>query len=180
MRGSNRTWQRFVSAHDSTDCRNSPFRDRFVSRHDSAGWWSLAPVVFVLAAVYVPALALRSPALALALRRGFSLVCHQQTERCFVLFGGSVAVCARCLGIYLGAAAGLLLLVPRKRAWLLFATALAMNALDRIAEFSGLHGNMQATRFVLGAALGMAAALLITSAAIKPFEQAQPTGNAHV
>ncbi len=31
-----------------------------------------------------------------------SMGCHQRLERCFVILGHSVALCARCLGIYLG------------------------------------------------------------------------------
>ena len=33
-----------------------------------------------------------------------SLVCHQRPERSFHLWGAQLAVCARCAGIYLGAA----------------------------------------------------------------------------
>ena len=57
--------------------------------------------------VATPWLLAHSPVIGFALQRGFALVCHQQAERSFVLFGGSVAVCARCLGIYLGAAVGI-------------------------------------------------------------------------
>lgn len=34
-----------------------------------------------------------------------SLICHQRPERSFHLWGAQLAVCARCAGIYLGAAA---------------------------------------------------------------------------
>jgi len=101
------------------------------------------------------------PAFAFALQRGFALVCHQRADRSFVLFGGTVAVCARCLGIYLGAAAGLLIRLPRQLAWRLCFAALCINLIDWILELSGLHGNWMSARFALGFVLGMAAAMLI-------------------
>src|SRR5215467_12188779 len=74
----------------------------------------LMPLAMAAAACAVPWLLAHSPEIGFALQRGFALVCHQQTERSFFLFGGSVAVCARCLGIYLGATAGLLPRAPRR------------------------------------------------------------------
>ncbi len=100
----------------------------------------------------------------LALQRGFALVCHQRPERSFWIFGAPVAVCARCLGIYLGAAIGLLLRMSRRMALRLLIGAAALNLLDVATEFAGLHGNWLGTRFVLGLALGAAAGLLISTA----------------
>ena len=77
----------------------------------------MVPAVFALIAVATPLFLHSFPMLGLSLHHGFALVCHQQPERSFVLFGGNVAVCARCLGIYLGAAVGLLFRVPRRVAW---------------------------------------------------------------
>ncbi|HVX67016.1 MAG TPA: DUF2085 domain-containing protein [Bryobacteraceae bacterium] len=37
-----------------------------------------------------------------SLRLAFSMVCHQQPDRCFEWSGGPVVVCARCLGVYAG------------------------------------------------------------------------------
>src|SRR5262249_55221495 len=42
--------------------------------------------------------------LALIVYRLGSLLCHQRPERSFVLFGAQLPVCARCAGIYAGAA----------------------------------------------------------------------------
>jgi hypothetical protein len=42
-------------------------------------------------------------------------------------------------------------------------TAAAMNLLDAVTEAAGLHGNWIHVRFVLGLAMGAAAALLISS-----------------
>jgi len=37
----------------------------------------------------------------------FSRICHQAPSRCFYLFGFPLAVCTRCLGIYLGFLSGI-------------------------------------------------------------------------
>lgn len=124
-------------------------------------WCTLAPLYVAFAACAVPWLLAHSPQVGLALQRGFALVCHQQSERSFVLFGGSMAVCARCLGIYLGAAAGSLLRISRQVAerWLI--VALALNFVDWSAEFAGLHGNWVLARFTLGFVLGVTGAMLV-------------------
>jgi uncharacterized membrane protein len=98
-----------------------------------------------------------------ALQRGFALVCHQRPERSFWIFGGPVAVCARCLGIYLGATVGLLVRTTRSIALRLLIVATLINALDAVTEVAGLHGNWMGVRFGLGLALGAAGALLISS-----------------
>jgi uncharacterized membrane protein len=129
-----------------------------------------------VAAVSVPILASHSPFFALALQRGFALVCHQQPERSFFLFGGSVAVCARCLGIYCGATLGLLIRVPRRIAMQFLMAAVAANFADRLAEFAGLHGNWMLARFALGIALGTAAAMLVAASSETPDPQLTANG----
>jgi len=128
-------------------------------------WWAAAPLALAAAACAVPWLLMRSPELGFALQRGFALVCHQQPVRSFSLFGGAVAVCTRCLGIYLGAAAGSLVGVLPRAAWRWLIVAVAINILDWLAESSGMHGNWAFTRFVLGIALGAGAAMLVRASA---------------
>jgi uncharacterized membrane protein len=130
-------------------------------------WWAVVPLALAITACAVPWLLWHSPELGLALQRGFALVCHQRPERSFLLFGGSVAVCARCLGIYIGAAMGLTVRVSRRVAWRWLMAAFAVNAMDWFAEIAGIHGNWTGTRFVMGIALGMAGAMLV-AATIEP------------
>ena len=78
-------------------------------------------------------------------------------------FGGSVAVCSRCLGIYLGAAVGLPFRTKRNIVLRLLLAAAALNFLDAASELAGLHGNWLGARSALGLALGASAALLISS-----------------
>jgi uncharacterized membrane protein len=94
----------------------------------------------------------------------FSPVCHQIPGRCFALHGQPLAVCGRCLGIYLGFAAGLVLYrivrgfdrpaLPSARAFLI--VTLPMG-LDGLAGLLGLWrspiGVRAATGFVWGALL---------------------------
>ena len=89
-------------------------------------------------------------------------------------------MCARCLGIYLGAAAGLLVRLPRQVAKQLFFYAVALNAIDGLAEFAGMHGNWMLLRFSLGFALGTAAAMLVAASIIAteiPVANTSPIGN---
>jgi len=125
---------------------------------------SLAAFALSVAALVTPFFSTHNfEVLGFALHRGFSLVCHQRPERSFWLFGAPVAVCARCLGTYVGAAFGFLLRTSRTIALRLFVAAIAINALDAASELAGLHGNWMAVRFWLGVLLGATAALLIAS-----------------
>jgi uncharacterized membrane protein len=126
--------------------------------------WFLAPALLVAAAAATPLLLSRGYiAIWYPLHYGFSLVCHQRPDRSFYLFGAPIAVCARCLGIYLGAAIGLLLRTSRSIALRLLIVTASLNLLDGLTELVGPHGNWMKVRFVLGLALGVAGALLILS-----------------
>lgn len=141
-------------------------------------WWALVPAALACAAVATPILwACGWPASALVLQSAFAAVCHQRPERSFVLFGGTVAVCVRCLGIYLGAAAGSWVRISRSRATRLFSIAAALNATDAITELTGLHGSWPLVRFVFGCLLGATGAMLVASAALRTSPRA--TGVTH-
>lgn len=126
--------------------------------------WIVAPVALAMAAVAVPSFSTHGfLVVAFALQRSFALVCHQHPERSFWLFGAPVAVCARCLGIYIGAGFGLLVRTSRRLALRILIAAAAINAIDAATELAGLHGNWMMVRFGLGMMLGAAGALLIGS-----------------
>jgi uncharacterized membrane protein len=126
--------------------------------------WSLVPLTLATAVVAAPYLLTHGfPAVGFALYRGFAIVCHQRPERSFWIFGAEVAVCSRCLGIYLGAAMGLLFRTSRQIGLRLLIAAAALNLLDAMTELAGLHGNWLVMRFGLGLLLGAAAALMISS-----------------
>ena len=134
-----------------------------------------APLLLACGAIATPYLLTHNLLLlAFALERGFGLVCHQRPERCFWIFGAPIAVCARCLGIYAGAALGLLARTSRRIALRLLLAAAAINLIDWTTELSGLHGNWLGVRFCLGLALGAAGAMLVSSSIFEAEHPALP------
>ena len=123
---------------------------------------ALVPFALAAMAISAPLLA-NAPWVSFGIREFFSIVCHQDPARSFWIAGAPVAVCVRCLGIYLGAAFGALISRPRGVA--LRATILmgALNVLDVAAEWLGLHGNLPGPRFVLGLLLGLAVGALVAA-----------------
>jgi len=91
----------------------------------------------------------------------FAPVCHQIADRCFVLSGHPLAVCGRCLGVYAGFAAGLViypfvrgfsrLALPSARVFLLMIFPMA---LDAVAGILGIWGSPIGIRFATGFAWG--------------------------
>jgi uncharacterized membrane protein len=91
----------------------------------------------------------------------FAPVCHQRPERCFLLAGQPLAVCGRCLGIYAGFLAGLLLYplvrgfsrlaLPGPR---LFILATLPLALDGLAGLVGVWHSPIGLRLVTGLVWG--------------------------
>jgi uncharacterized membrane protein len=92
-------------------------------------------------------------AVAWPLYAAFSWICHQRPERSWHLAGYPLAVCVRCLGLYLGALAGALAGRPFARRWA-FAAA-AVLAGEWSAEVAGLAGSLEGVRFAAGLAAGL-------------------------
>ncbi|MDX2032032.1 MAG: DUF2085 domain-containing protein [Blastocatellia bacterium] len=117
----------------------------------------------------------RLPAAALAYG-AFSKLCHQHPDRSFHLDGFPLGVCARCTGIYLGFAVGLLLLPllrsPRGETFpdrkLLPLAALPM-AIDFAGGLIGLFANTFLSRSLTGGLFGMAAAFYILPGLVAAF-----------
>ena len=125
---------------------------------------SLIALALVAAAVAAPLLARDHLLVAYFLRRCFALVCHQDPARSFWIAGAPLAICVRCLGIYLGVSAGAFLRTTREFALKLCAAGLALNVLDIVAEAAALHGNLPLPRFLLGLAAGIALGALLRAA----------------
>src|ERR1700761_8410929 len=86
-------------------------------------------VILATAPLAVPWLAWTHRIAATLVRGFFSSLCHQNPDRSFLIRGVPVAVCARCLGIYLGVVAGMLLPCKPATAMRWLAIALALNGL---------------------------------------------------
>jgi len=109
---------------------------------------------------------------AFILHAAYGRVCHQMPERSLWILGYPMAVCSRCLGIYLGYVAGLLVypflrkrldLRLLQRRWLFL--ALAPAAIDFAAGYLGLFENTMASRVATGF-VASAAAAIYTSAGL--------------
>lgn len=138
----------------------------------------IAPLIALLAVGWVAVLlsAPFLPTLVAALTYAFgSLICHQIPERSFHLQGFQLPVCARCLGIYSGAAfAAAWMSMPAT--WLprtgqslqhprLVTVAAAMPTVVTVAlEWAGLWRPSNVTRAVAGAPLGIAVAFVVMRA----------------
>jgi uncharacterized membrane protein len=141
------------------------------SRRPLVAWGVAAAFVLALVALIVAAplfLAHGDEPLARGIYHSFSSVCHQIPERAFHLAGHPLAVCARCTGLYLGLAAGILLFplvrplrttATPARFWLFVAAA--PTVIDFSLGFLGVWQNTHLSRFVTGALLGAVAALFI-------------------
>ena len=134
-------------------------------------WASTATLVLaLLALIFVAPLALAHDheLAGQAIYQAFSSVCHQIPGRSFYLAGHPLAVCARCTGLYVGLAAGVLLFPlvrPLRsaetptRLWLL--AAAAPTVIDFSLGLFGIWQNTHLSRFVTGALLGAVAAFFI-------------------
>ena len=97
-----------------------------------------------------------------------SLICHQRPERSFHVAGAQLPVCARCTGLYLGAALGLLTwaAVAPRRSWrwtrasavTALATSGAPTAVTVATAWIGVLDPPNAWRAALAIPLGAVAA----------------------
>lgn len=133
--------------------------------------WASAVGLGVLALVFAAPLLASGGGhelLARSIYRGFAVACHQMPERSYHLFGHPLAVCARCVGLYAGFAAGLIAyplarpLTSRAapaRGWLIAGALPA--ALDFTLGITGLWENTHLSRALTSALLGVVAALYV-------------------
>lgn len=93
------------------------------------------------------------------------LACHQNPERCLVVAGHPMALCARCLGLFLGFGVGALTALSRplsrRTALGILLAAAALTALDVAAEQIGFYSNLIPLRLATGTLLGVAVSLMI-------------------
>ncbi len=141
----------------------------------------LAPAIALAALAWLTLLILTpivSPSIAAVVYAVGGVICHQMPERSFHLDGVQLPVCARCLGIYAGAAVAASIhvlwglaasparwrrLSPRaaRRLFLLTATpTLVTVALD----YAGVWDTSNVVRVIAGLTVGAGGALVVMSA----------------
>lgn len=146
------------------------------------------PLLAVLAITWLVILwlaPLLSPPLAGIIYAFGSLICHQLPERSFHVARAQLPVCARCTGIYAGAACGSLgwlmlrgvnafrkaLVVPaRDTARTLAGVAALPTIVTFAAEATGLWQPSNVVRALAGTLLGTALALIVVSALAREVE----------
>jgi uncharacterized membrane protein len=108
------------------------------------------------------------------MRLAYRPACHQDPARCFDLGSGSLAVCARCTGLYTGGFAALLLTTifgrswrPRPR-WLLI--AIAVNVVDFALGLVGLPSLPNLPRFLIALPAGFLCGLFLVDAVVEMVE----------
>jgi uncharacterized membrane protein len=136
----------------------------------AVAWAALLPLATFVAAHGKTMAAGMTPAV--AIYAVGSLICHQKPERSFTLWAVQMPVCARCTGIYLGAALSALALpfvrsapgaLARSRAATRIALVIAglPTAATLLYEWSTGIMPSNAVRFGAGLPLGIAVAILI-------------------
>ena len=109
-----------------------------------------------------------------------SIICHQRPERSFFLDGHQLPVCARCTGLYLSGAFGLLawgvlkvarrwrpIAIDPRRAARVLLTAAIPTGLSVAAATLGVWDGTNVTRTVLAIPLGAAAGAIVAAVATK-------------
>jgi len=136
---------------------------------------TVCALVWTAGVVVVPWLASHDSVLAPWLRLVYKPGCHQIPERCLDLGFGPMAVCARCMGLYIGGCVGLLWTTLRNRSsrprpvWL--AVVAAPTVLDFVAGQVGLPSLGNWTRFALAVPLGLLAGLYVGDALLEIVRQ---------
>ena len=108
------------------------------------------------------------------------VLCHQLPERSFFIAERQLPVCARCTGLYLSGAIGVLgwIVVKSARGWremtvlpraaLVIVAAAAMpTAISYVTGVSGLWDGSNLTRALLAVPLGVAAGAVVAAVATK-------------
>ena len=125
----------------------------------------------------------RLVAAAAAVYSGAGLICHQRAERSFHLAGVQQPVCARCAGLYMSGAAGVLAawMAPRRsraprRTRTVLVLAAIPTALSVTIEFAGLAHPSNLVRAACAVPLGAAAAWVFVRSLRAEAAAASPGG----
>jgi uncharacterized membrane protein len=105
----------------------------------------------------------------------FRFMCHGIPERCLLLFGVPMPICARCVGVYVGLLAGLWItaaaiarryaVFPRERILRIVAlAAITPLGIDGLTQLVGLRESTNPLRIATGLIAGFAFGMWILSA----------------
>ena len=148
--------------------------DRNISRRGTRIVLAIAAglaMAWTLGAALAPWLSAHGSSLGGWLRLVYRPGCHQIPGRCLNLGFGPLAVCARCLGLYVGGTLGLVWTLLRNRPsrphpWWLLVVAVP-TILDFTAGLAGLPSLGNWPRFAVALPLGLLAGLYLGDALIE-------------
>ena len=142
---------------------------------------SFLALLWTCGTVLAPWLAAHDSVLGGWLRLLYRPGCHQISDRCLDLGFGPLAVCARCIGLYVGGSLGLLLTTLRNRPSRPRPLWLAVFAIPTILDFAagqlGLPNLGNWTRFAVALPLGLLAGLYLGDALMAIVRQNQKPQN---
>jgi len=136
-----------------------------VNRSHTIYFLILLGIVFWIAAVFAaPYLKSQSSPYGKLIHDVFSPTCHQIASRCLTLYGHSLAVCSRCLGIYAGFFFGTILFplfrgfssesLPKVRIFILMSFPIAIDvAANVVSLWSSTHWLRLSTGLIWGVIL---------------------------
>ena len=141
----------------------------------------IAPAIALAAVAWLSLLVLAplaTPSIAALVYTVGGVICHQIPERSFHLAGIQLPVCARCLGIYIGAAAAASMhllgslstnraswrLLSPRQARRLFVLAAAPTLVTFVLDWAGVWHTSNVVRTIAGVLVGAGAALVVMSA----------------
>jgi len=142
--------------------RSDVLRPAFVAA--SVAWVLVLPLATLVAGR--PHASPAPAAFALAVYAVGSVICHQLPERSYRLFGAQMPVCARCTGIYFGAAVAAILAargvrstaLARRTLRLVLLAAAVPTALTLVFEWTTGITPSNTVRFAAGVPIGAAIA----------------------
>ena len=113
----------------------------------------------------------------------FEFLCHQDPIRSYSIGSESMAVCARCLGIYSAFTIGLIgspllersLSISRKTRMRIVFGSIVINMIDIFANGLWIWVNTLESRLILGAIFGFSIAILITEEFFKRNTKSEDT-----
>ena len=131
---------------------------RFKSNIVIVYFFSIGLIIIWIAAIFLaPYLRCRSWPAYIFIYSIFSPICHQNPARSFFIFGYPLAVCSRCLGIYVGFLGGIIiypifrgffsLSLPKAKYFLALSLPIGV---DTLGNFLRLWSTSNWPRFVLG------------------------------
>lgn len=109
-------------------------------------------------------------ALAAALEWPWAQTCHRLPDRTLRVFGSSMPMCSRCMGLDVGFGLGMIVARPYrgpKLMWSWMAIAGALLALEIVTQNRGMHPIWHTTRFVTGALFAYPIGVAISAVVIR-------------